>query len=76
MGESAIRGNRDVSILILLDAILEDDDSTKREKRNKVSILIMLDAILEERGYMKPFTPEQRFNPYSAGCDSGSLIPE
>ena len=65
-------GGRDylnVSILIVLDVILEANAKTRLVKLLKVSILIVLDVILEVVRITLPMDSPVRFNPYCVGCN-------
>ena len=65
-----------VSILILLDVILEVAAFGERCKTKQlVSILILLDVILEDKSGTLDVIDELCFNPYSVGCYSGSATP-
>ena len=63
-----------VSILILLEVILEVSFPFPRNRGNRVSILILLEVILEECDILMTWITDSSFNPYFTGSNSGSLI--
>ena len=65
------RSLEQVSILILLDVILEEPVTSHRVRPKIVSILILLDVILEDMRDLGFLIPDDGFNPYFVGCYSG-----
>ena len=63
-----------VSILILLEVILEVDGVSWNVRSCVVSILILLEVILEEHSSVHFNWPHPGFNPYFTGSNSGSKL--
>ena len=65
--------SREVSILVVLDVVLEANEVRAIRCKSGVSILVVLDVVLEDRlfNFHSPFVP--CFNPCCAGCSSGSF---
>ena len=63
-----------VSILILLEVVLEDLQGEAQGSGHRVSILILLEVVLEDRSLVPISKNFNRFNPYFAGSSSGSNL--
>ena len=62
-----------VSILVVLDVVLEVETGYTETRSTRVSILVVLDVVLEDNFFVLQRTYHFRFNPCCAGCSSGSL---
>ena len=62
-----------VSILVVLDVVLEASLVARFLSIAKVSILVVLDVVLEASSLSSIYSPPLSFNPCCAGCSSGSV---
>ena len=67
--------SREVSILVVLDVVLEGVVQARRTTRDTVSILVVLDVVLEVPQNLHLYSIMSCFNPCCAGCSSGSKLP-